>query len=168
MDTKPFLEKVGKYKEALAQIAENRKLWKDKTKDLIYDTLVACKSGTDLDWQVQKVERIENLQAVNIHFNKQPSGFVEHTNSGVKAHVKKGAALCFSQAYNGQIFIIYSYPHVDEWVEQLADKTVEKMAPSVLTEDFIVSHLGKFLTEMTFWESSNMSTRIGFTTGAHV
>ena len=93
------------------------------------------KKSSDIDWQVQKVEGLANLEAVNIHFNKQASGFIETNSKGITNHTKHGGALIFTQAYNGKIFIIYTYPHIDNWVGQLDNKLIDKVDPEKITEE---------------------------------
>lgn len=158
------LEKIEVYKKSLTKIDENRKLWKDSIKQLIYDTLIKVKKASDLDWHVQKVEGLTNLEAVNISFNKQLSGLIETTQNGRRHNEKHGGALIFAQAYNGQIFIIYIYPYVENWVSQLDNKLIEKLEPQRITEEFVLNHVARFLDEMSNWENSTERTKIGFTT----
>jgi hypothetical protein len=155
-------EKIEAYKGALRKIQENRNLWSNKVKQLIYDTLIEVKKVNDLDWQVQKLEMLKNLEAVNIHFNKQASGLIETDGRSIKNHTKYGGALIFSQAYNGQVFIIYRYPYVEDWVEQLDNKLISKELPENISRQFILQEVGKFLDEMIVWETSRTNTKIGF------
>jgi len=154
--------KIEAYKSSLDQIQENRNLWSNTTKKLVYDTLMEIKTTSGLDLQVQKVDMLKNLEAVNIHFNRQASGFTETNGNSITNHIKHGGALIFSQAYNGQIFVIYSYPFIEGWVSQLVNKAVAKVLPSNINEEFIFREVEKFLDEMNNWETSNMSSRRGF------
>jgi hypothetical protein len=158
------LAKIEVYKQSLAKITENRKIWSDRVKQLIYDTLLKVKKASDLDWHVQKVEGLTNLEAINISFNNQGSGLIETTNTGRRHNVKHGGALIFTQAYNGQIFIIYTYPYIDNWVGQLDNKLIDKVEPEKISEEFVLNQVAMFLEEMSKWESSTTKTQIGFTT----
>src|SRR5262245_31443607 len=124
-----IVESLEKYKKALAKIIENRTIWTETTKGLIYDTLLKINKADDLDWQVHKVERVTNREAVTIRFNKQASGLVEKSIGGIKNHIKHGGALTFSQGYNGKVFIVYTYPYVEDQVGQLKNKLIDRVEP---------------------------------------
>ena len=155
-----IMEAVTEYNNALDKIGENRKLWA-ATKELIYDTLTEIQKAGKLDWQVQKVEGLKNSEAVNIHFNKQASGLVRQDHKGIKSYIKYGGALIFTQAYNGSVFVMITYPYVDELVGQVTDKVLEKVSPNDITKEFVETQALRFLEEMTSWEIST-ENKIGF------
>lgn len=94
--------------------------------------------------------------------NSTPSGIFQKTERGSRAFVKKGGVITFSQAYNGQIFVIIIYPNVEEFVGESEVNVLGRYKPEDITEEFIFAKVEKFLEEMTKWETSISSNRIGF------
>jgi hypothetical protein len=62
------------------------------------------------------------------------------------------------------IYVFCQYPFVDIWVDKLEDKHFEKVDPSLITKDFIIKQVERFLDEMRIWEDSAHTNRIGFVT----
>ncbi len=157
-----ILENIEQYKSALSKTEENRAYWANVSKALIFDVLTKVQSAADLDWQVKKAETVKNLEAVSISFNKRPSGIVEVTPTAEKDTLKHGGALIFTQSYNGQVFIIHTYPYVEHWVGQTENKLIDKVDPVQIDEDYILRHVAQFLQEMSQWENSAARAHIGF------
>ncbi|MDO8930075.1 MAG: hypothetical protein Q7W54_13955 [Bacteroidota bacterium] len=76
--------------------------------------------------------------------------------------MKKGGTIAFSQAYNGEVFVIIIYPFVDKFVSQAENKLLGKFKPETISEDFIVSKVSIFIDEMIKWEKSTYGNSIGF------
>ena len=53
--------------------------------------------------------------------------------------------MVFTQAYNGKVFIINTYPYIDNMVGELNNKLIEKAEPEKITKELILSHVIKFL-----------------------
>src|ERR1035437_3670614 len=155
-------EKIDLYKQALNNVLNRKQLWSDVKKSLIHQTLLQVKESTDLDWSVQLLEDNMTPQAVNIHFHKMPSGLIEVTETSRRHFIKYGGALIFAQGHNGIIYVICSFPYVETWVNQQESKFFEKVDPVIITRDFILKQVEKFLDEMRIWEDSSTMTRIGF------
>ena len=69
----------------------------------------------------------------------------------------------FSQAYNGDVLVLLLYPNIVE-VDSFEEtqKTLAKVDPSKIDEDFIIQKVSEFLSDMTDWESSRSSHAVGF------
>ena len=84
-------------------------------------------------------------------------------DEGKKKYAKTGGNLVFSQAYNGDIFIIFMSPSIDEFnIPQDPQKVIGKVNPSKINEEFIILHVSQFLLELIDWESLMSSHAIGF------
>lgn len=107
-----ILEKITAYQTALDDIQKRRHIWNETVKDLIFNTLTSVKNIKDLDWSVQKVELVNNLQTVNLIFKKSYSGITQVSDNGSEDYLKYGAGLFFSQSYNGNIFVFIEFPYM--------------------------------------------------------
>lgn len=156
-------ESVENFKNELLRIKSRREQWANVTKPLLKDTLRNIKTKFDLDWNTYVIDATTNSEGVNITFGNSSSGIYERTDRGMKSYRKRGGTLAFSQAYNGDIFIIIIYPSIDELVVPVENQTlVLKVEPEKIDESFIYEQVANFLTEMTLWESSSAYNPIGF------
>ena len=144
--------KVEKFNSAVARIDKKRKLWQDETKPLLVKVLGEITDGVSLELLVQVVDSKVNHESVNIQFKSKPSGISEKTEKLVKAYIKWGGVLAFSQAYNGEIHIVIFYPYVDEIVIQHKHTLLIRIEPDKISEEFIYARVNDFLTEMLNWE----------------
>jgi hypothetical protein len=163
MNIENLTESVEIFKNELLKISNKRQQWTNLTKPLLRDTLKNIKLKFDLDWNTYVMDNITNSEGVNITFGNSSSGIYERTETGHKSYSKRGGTLTFSQAYNGDIFIIILYPSVDELVIPVENqKLVSIVLPEIITEEFIYEQVQNFLNEMTLWESSSSHKPIGF------
>jgi len=163
MNYERIKSKAEKFQNALLETIRKRDLWDKQTKDLIYSILSTIKGHANLDMQVQKVPGGKNMEAVNLQFNKSSSGLVENAGHSTKVFVKYGGYIAFSQAYNGDIWVIMAYPYVEEFVSQKEHEVLDKVAPENITEDYIIDKVEHFLDRMTEWETGKFQTEaIGF------
>ena len=154
---------VENFKNELLRIKCKREQWTNVTKPLLRDTLRSIKSKFDLDWNTYVMDGTTNSEGVNLTFGNSASGIFERTEKGIKGFSKRGGTLAFSQAYNGDIFIIIIYPSVDELVIPVENqKLVLKVTPEKIDEGFVYEQVANFLNEMTLWESSSAYNPIGF------
>jgi len=70
----------------------------------------------------------------------------------LKAYIKWGGALAFSQAYNCEVHTLITYPYVDEVVAQNKHTLLIRMEPGKITDEFIYARVYDFLGEMLNWE----------------
>jgi hypothetical protein len=158
-------EKAAAFAQTQQDIEASRKLWSDTTKPLLKATLETIAKETAIGLHVQVLDWSRNSEAVSLTFGIRPSGIVEKTNTGAKSFMKHGGRINFSQAYNGEVFVLIAYPYVDERVTQAELKTVGRYNPRSITEPFIYEMVEQFLNEMITWEKASSSTQIGFTLG---
>ena len=143
-------------------INERRLNWTHTTRDRIRLLLEAIKGQSGLpDLSIQVIAGNTNGEGVNIGFKPANSGIVESAGQQTKALTKHGGRLCFSQGYNGKVFVIILYPYVEDRVGQLENKVIGHHDPREIDENFVVSAFEQFMAEMTAWESSDR-TPIGY------
>jgi hypothetical protein len=154
--------KVKDFQATLYIIKQNRESWQSKTKSLLIDTLTKITTNYPIGWGVQILDWTKNSEGVNITLGPSRSGFFEISANPIKSHTKDGGTIAFSQAYNGEIFIIIIYPSIDGFVTQADNKLLGKVKPDDLTEDFIIDKVAIFIDDMIKWEKSTYGNRVGF------
>ncbi|WP_373060518.1 hypothetical protein [Zunongwangia sp. H14] len=162
MTLQDLKEKVDNYKNSIEKVSQNREYWQNHTKPLLKDTLEKIKETYPLDWNVQVLDWTSNSEGVNITFGKKPSGIYEQTETSSRHYVKKGGTIVFSQAGNGDVFIIILYPSIEELVSEKEHKVLGKISPEKITEELIIENVGVFLDEMAKWENSNEQNSLGY------
>ena len=154
---------VQKYRKTQTTINQKRKLWHTETKALITETLKKITKMYDLDWDVFTVESTRNLEGINLTFGNSFSSIYSESEEGRKSYAKTGGNLVFSQAYNGDVFIIFLTPNIDGYdSSQEAQNIIGKVNPSKIDEEFIIQHVSQFLMELSDWESLKSSHTVGF------
>lgn len=154
---------VQNYKKTLTEINQKRKLWHTETKALIAETLKKIKQMYELDWDVFIVESTRNLEGINLTFGNSFSSIYSENENGKKSYAKTGGNLVFSQAYNGDVFIILLTPSIDDFeTAQDSQKIIGKVNPSKIDEEFIIQQVSQFLLELSDWESLRSSHTVGF------
>ncbi len=166
MDINRALKKIEDYKKSQEEIVLRRTAWNESTQALLSTTLKELKAKGGLDMQVQDFKLGDNFNFVNIMFNKSHSGLVVRLANSTEVKVKKGGALIFSQAYNGDVFVVITYPSVEDHIPEKDPKQIDRIAPEKITKEYIYRQFCKFMDEMTMWERGlpNMQ-KIGFKTG---
>nr|WP_294788036.1 hypothetical protein [uncultured Flavobacterium sp.] len=166
MKIEDLKQNVEKLYEAWKTIDEKRDNWRSEKKKLIKETLSEIKNTYDLDWNIYVVDFTTNSEGVNITFGKSSSGIFESNHKGSKSYTKHGGTLTFSQAYNGDIFVIILYPSVEQFVtpkDGQENKLVEKINPIKIDKEYIIKQVDNFLKEMRNWENSDSSNSpLGF------
>lgn len=162
-------EKVALYQQALADIQVKRALWTSTTKSLIYAVLKKVKRVEKLAWKVEKYEESNFLEAISLNFEDMPSGImIEVAIEGQpdktiqQEATKYGGSLAFSQTYNGDILIIILYPYIDGEMAERVSSVLERVAPELINEKFVLEQVAFFLEQMTQWETSITKPHIGF------
>ena len=163
MKLEDLKDDVQKYTKTISEINQKRKLWDVETKALITETLQEITKMYDLDWDVFTIETTRNLEGINLTFGNNFSGIYSENDKGQKRYAKTGGNLVFSQAYNGDIFIILMTPTVNDLIsEEDAQKIIGKVSPSKIDKEFIIQHVSKFLSELIDWENLKSSHTLGF------
>jgi hypothetical protein len=153
------------YKNAISDINNKRNLWNTQTEQFIFETLITIKNSVPLEWTVRKVERMRNLESVELIFMDGMSGISEGGVAFLKTYRKIGGKLVFTQAYSGQILVLYLPPFVQELMPQPQPQLLGEIDPEDITADFIAKHVETFLNNMATWEGSDAQHRqnpIGF------
>lgn len=122
--------------------------WLDETKPFLQKTLKTISSNTNTNWYVQTVDHVKNLENVNLQFFS-----TVEVKDGQKEYRTKGGALIFAQSFNGEIYVIITYPYVEEWITQREAEVITTVTPEDITEDFVCLQVEKFLDEMIKWQS---------------
>ncbi len=161
-----IINKAVDYQKALeknkTEIEKNRKDWNDSTNALIYETFQSvAKNVPNLNWEVKKVEAMENLDVIVLGFKNEPSGIAGQIQGVLRFFAKISGKLIYSQVYNGEVYVLIDYPHVENHVERQPPKFIAKYKPSQISEDLILDHINEFLDEMHNWESGTRKL-IGF------
>jgi len=154
---------VESYRKTLTEINQKRKLWHTETRALITETLKKITKTYELDWDVFIAESTRNLEGVNLTFGNSFSSVYSENEDGKKSYTKTGGNLVFSQAYNGDVFIILLTPSIDDFQSsQDSQKVIGKVNPSKIDEEFIIQHVSQFLMELADWESLRSTHVVGF------
>ena len=154
---------VESYRKTLTEINQKRKLWHTETRVLITETLKKITQTYELDWDVFIAESTRNLEGVNLTFGNSFSSVYSENEDGKKSYTKTGGNLVFSQAYNGDVFIILLTPSIDDFQSsQDSQKVIGKVNPSKIDEEFIIQHVSQFLMELADWESLRSTHVVGF------
>jgi hypothetical protein len=154
--------KISEYQQALRLIEEKRNSWNHETKELVFRTLLNVQKSAPLNWSVRKSEGVENLEEVCLRFNNSASGITDYTRKEPATRTKYGGALVFDQEYNGDISVEIVYPFVENCVDGISNRKVDRVPPTRITEDYITMQVIRFLDEMIKWENSSSKNVIGF------
>ena len=146
-------------------IEENRKLWNAETNNLILGTFQGvAKNVPNLNWEIRKVDAMENLDILMLGFKNESSGIVGQVQGVFKFFAKVSGKLMYSQVYNGEVYVLIDYPHVEHHVERQQPKFIGKFRPDEISVDLVLNHISDFLEEMLGWESGTRKL-IGFFNG---
>lgn len=114
------------YKKSLSEINKKRELWHSTIKEKLFQVLTEIKEVENLNWSVQKIEFIKNLENVNLRMNDSGGGISEGASG---EYIKHGGILAFCQSYNDDIFVVVTYPFVEHHVSQLEPKILDVVSP---------------------------------------
>lgn len=164
-----IISKAVDYQKAIEQnnviIEDNRKTWNASTNGLIFETfLCVTQNVPNLNWELRRVEAMENLDIIVLGFKNESSGIVGQIQGVLKFFAKISGKLVYSQVYNGEVYVLIDYPYVENHVERQQPKFVGKFRPSDIDKDLILDHINEFLNEMLKWESGTRKL-IGFSNG---
>ena len=147
-------EKVNAYKQVLENTLNYRKEWKDKTRQMIKNTLQTISEQTGLKASVTEKNNIENLEAVILDLGRSSSGIAESfENTEVKRlMVKSNGSLIYQQLFNGKIMVMMAGPHIEGYGEPKSPKSLQIIRPDEVTEQIIFRHVKDLLDDITEWE----------------
>lgn len=162
MTIEHLTERIGDYKISIETVVEKKIIWKTKTKNLLVDTLKAIAEKYIIGWHVQELNWIHNNEAVNITFDSFPPELIEKTNQIPTYQFIQGAALVFSQSYNGNVYIFILFPLVDNITVEESSIDLGIQNPKDIDEKFIIEKVDEFIKEMIKWEVPTVKTKLGY------
>jgi hypothetical protein len=151
------------YSDSIKNISDRRLAWTSGTKERVKGILEEIKKNCKLaNTVVEEAELMEHLGGLNIGFFDNFSGLVIRTDDQQELLKKEGGRLCFSQGYNGRIYVFIIYPRIPGYAEPVEPtKLLQVVEPKDLTQDYILEKFVKFLEEMSKWEGEDQRP-IGF------
>jgi hypothetical protein len=154
--------RIVDYKKSIEIVIEKKLLWNTKTKSLLLKVLNKITSNYDIGWRVQELNWISTNEAINITFDSFPSELLSITNKIPEYQFIKGAALVFSQAYNGDIYILILFPIVENISIEKSSIDLGIYNPTKISEELIVEKVDEFLKEMIEWELPSIKNKLGY------
>ena len=112
MEDKTLIKSVNDYANSLEKVLGKRKQWKEFAFPLLIKTLHDIRKKHEIGWQVQELNWLMNNKAVNISFETFPKSLIDKWPESIDFEFIKGAALVFSQKYNGNVAVFIIYPEV--------------------------------------------------------
>ena len=169
-------DSVARYKNESENKKKKRALWNESVKQLLIDTISQIVSKHAIGWSMELMGSSTNVEGVTLTFGdiiigveptiNEPiseNATVNAENVEVKYYTKHEGTLAFSQAYNGDIFIIIVYPTIEEIINPRDTQKLEmRVDPSRITAEFIEHQVANYLDEIVKWESSPLYNDIGF------
>jgi hypothetical protein len=155
-------KRIIDYKKSIEIVIEKKLLWNTKTKSLLLKVLNKITSNYDIGWRVQELNWISTNEAINITFDSFPSELMSITNKIPEYQFIKGAALVFSQAYNGDIYILILFPIVENISIEKSSIDLGIYNPTKISEELIVEKVDEFLKEMIEWELPSIKNKLGY------
>jgi hypothetical protein len=155
-------DRVADYMASIKTVVEKKTYWEEKTKPLLLDTLQEVVKTYKLGWKVQELDWIHNDDAINITFDSFPAELVDCTNKIPAFQFIAGAALVFSQSYNGQVFVFILYPQIETDQVDAGFVKLGTFTPQEITGKLIIEKIDAFLKEMINWEVPSLKKKLGY------
>ncbi len=155
-------DRVADYMTSIETVVEKKTYWEEKTKPLLRDTLLEIVKTFSLGWKVQELDWIHNDDAINITFDSFPAELVDCTNKIPAFQFIPGAALVFSQSYNGQVFVFVLYPQIETVQIDTSMVKLGVFTPQEITRKLIIEKVDDFLKEMINWEVPSLKKKLGY------
>lgn len=150
------------YKKSIEIVIEKKILWNTKTKYLLLKVLNKITGNYDIGWRVQELNWISTNEAINITFDSFPKELMSKTNKIPEYQFIKGAALVFSQAYNGDIYILILFPIIENISIEKSSIDLGVYNPTKISEELIVEKVDEFLKQMIEWELPSIKNKLGY------
>lgn len=153
---------ISDYKASIETVIKKKNAWKSKTKQLLLKVLNGVTEKYDVGWRVQELNWIHNNEAVNITFDSFPQELLEKTNCIPSYQFIQGAALVFSQSYNGDVFVFIVFPIIDYMSTESNSVDLGVYSPLDINENLIIEKVDEFLKEMIAWEVPAIKNKMGY------
>ena len=161
MELDQIKQKANKLNEDLRKIGQRRLFWKQKTRELIFDTFTKVNIEANLNCYIQKIDEIKNQEFVNIHFKKRDSGIVSNEiddkQKKSRTYFIEGGYLTYSQGANGKVYVVISYPHIRDFGGKINNLPLGFFEPNEINEELIFKHIDLFLDEMIKWQNNHLN-----------
>jgi len=162
MENNLLKKSVSDYVNSLEKVVEKRKQWREFTLPLLLKTLNEIQANFDIGWTVQQLDWLMNNSAINITFNTFPSSLIDNLNGSTDFEFIKGAALVFSQKYNGDISVFIIYPADLQPITEGDINEIGSFNPNEINENFITNKVAYFLDKIIIQEESVLRRKVGF------
>ena len=162
MENNLLNKSVSDYVNSLEKVVEKRKQWREFTLPLLLKTLNEIQANFDIGWTVQQLDWLMNNSAINITFNTFPSSLIDNLNGSTDFEFIKGAALVFSQKYNGDISVFIIYPADLQPITEGDINEIGRFNPNEINENFITNKVAYFLDKIIIQEESVLRRKVGF------
>ncbi len=155
-------ERVIDYKNSIETVVKKKTLWETSIKKLLVTTLSSIVKQFNIGWNVQQLNWINNNEAVNIIFESFPPELIISTNKIPTYQFIPGAALVFSQSYNGDVFVFILFPIIENIPIENSTIDLGILNPKEINEKLIVEKVDEFLKEMIKWEVPSIKNKLGY------
>ena len=162
MKSKPLDQSVADYLSSLEKVLEKRSLWNEKTLPMLKESLEAICDRHEIGWKVQELDWLWNNKAVNLMFESVPKALVKKAGGIRGFEFVKGAALVFSQKYNGDISVLILYPEVGDVASEKEFNDLGTYHPETIDNLLIEKKVSEFLDEIMVWEENIIRPKVGF------
>jgi len=153
---------VNDYVNSLEKVLEKRKQWQEFTLPLLLKKLNEIQVTHEIGWKVQQLDWLMNNSAINITFDSFPESMIEKLNGATDFEFIKGAALVFSQKYNGDISVFIIFPPELEPVSESDINELGSFNPNEINENFISNKVAYFLDKLIIREENVLRRKVGF------
>ena len=162
MTIEHLAERVTDYKASIKTVIEKKHIWKTKTKPVIINTLKSISDKYVIGWRVQELNWMQNNEAVNIVFESFPPELINSSNNILINQFVPGAALIFSQSFNGDVSIFVLFPTTVNAPTEDGTLDLGIINPNEINEKFIIEKVDEFLKETIKWEVPLIKNKLGF------
>ncbi len=162
MENNLLKKSVGDYVNSLEKVLEKRKQWNEFTLPLLFKTLNEIQVDFDIGWKVQQLDWLMNNSAINITFETFPKSMMDKLNGATDFEFIKGAALVFSQKYNGDISVFIVFPAELAPVSESDINELGSFNPNEINKNFITNKVAYFLDKIIIREENVLRRKVGF------
>ncbi len=162
MENNILKKSVNDYVNSLEKVLEKRKQWREYTLPLLLKTLNEIQVSFDIGWKVQQLDWLMNNSAINITFSTFPTSLAKKLDESADFEFLKGAALVFSQKYNGDIAVFIIYPADLDIVAEEDINEIGSFNPNEINENFITNKVAHFLDKIIIQEENVLKRKVGF------
>lgn len=152
MENNILNKSVSDYLNSLEKVFEKRKQWTETTLPLLFKTLNEIQVTHKIGWKVQQLDWLMNNSAINITFDSFPESMFDQLDGSTDFEFIKGAALVFSQKYNGDISVFIIFPPELEPVSETDISELGSFNPNEINENFITNKVSYFLDKIIIRE----------------